>query len=79
VRAPDLLPPADVGHEHAGPYDVLQPRACLLERELDAPQCLARLVPDVVSSDRPAALRCCCRARDRHPLADAHRPRVADH
>jgi len=78
VRTPDLLPPADVGHEHAGPHDVLQPRARLLERELDAAQRLARLLPDVVSPDRAAALRCCCRAGDRHPLADTHRPRVAD-
>jgi len=31
-------------------------------------------------SSRVARCRtlCCCRARDRHPLADAHRPRVAD-
>jgi len=78
VRTPDLLPPADVGHEHAGPHDVLQPRARLLERQLDSAQRLARLLPDVISADRPAALRCCRRAGDRHPLADAHRPRVAD-
>lgn len=67
-------PRADVSHEHAGPYDILQPRARLLERELDAAQRLARLLSDVVSPDRAAALRCCCRAGDRHPLAGAHRP-----
>jgi len=47
-----------------GPYDVLQPGARLLERELDAAQRLARLLPDVVSADRAAVLRCCCRAGD---------------
>jgi len=46
----------------------------MLKRELGAAQRLARLLPDVVAPDRAAALRCCCRAGDRHPLADAHRP-----
>ncbi len=65
---------ADVSHEHPGPYDVLQPRTSLLERKLDAAQRLTCLILDVVTSDRVAALGCCCRAGDRHPLADAHRP-----
>lgn len=71
---PTFLPPTDVSHEHAGPYDILQPRARLLQRELDAAQRLTRLLPDVISPDSAAALRCCRRAGDRHPLAGAHRP-----
>lgn len=37
VDATDLFPPADVGHIHAGAYDVLQLGVGLPERDRDAP------------------------------------------
>ncbi len=54
VRLSDLLPPADVGDVHAGPYDVLQLGASLLQRVLYAAQRLAGLLADVAFAERPA-------------------------
>ncbi len=53
VRLSDLLPPVDVGDVHAGPHDVRQLGAGLLQRGLDSAQRLAGLLADVAPADRP--------------------------